>query len=231
MTFRSEGFVVFRNGVTDIGLKELHRLSKAREAEAIPTIAGRSWGECQLKYLDDLRAIDIAGSALKRKIEDIGFAKPWQVLASDFAHPHLTYCFQAGARPGLALEQHTDGAPKGADCVAQPELLMGALLEDVPSPECGPYVYWPKSHLHAIDHLERAPESLLVDRVRSIPPSGGTPSSFLGCAGDVIVAHRLLRHGTASRSSSGVRRMAFFRLGNEFLPVGARVGDTSFARL
>ena len=93
-------------------------------------------------------------STLKRKIEDIGFAKPWQVLASDFAHPHLTYCFRADTPPGLALEQHTDGAPKGSDCVAQPEFLMGVLLEDVPSPECGPYVYWPKSHLRAIDHLE-----------------------------------------------------------------------------
>lgn len=231
MTFRSEGFVVFRSGLTDAGLGELHRLSEVHEAQAIPTIAGRSWGECQLKYLDHLRAIDIVVPGLEREIADIGFDKPWRVLASDFAHPHLTYSFQADASSSLALEQHTDGAPKGADRVAQPEFLMGVLLEDVPSADCGPYVYWPRSHVIAVEHLERSPDSLLVDRVRSIPPAEGQPTPFLGRAGDVIVAHRLLRHGTAARTASGVRRMAFFRLGNEFLPVGARVGETSFARL
>src|SRR6266545_2056940 len=88
MGFRSEGFVVFKNGLTDAGLEELHRLSKVHEAQAIPTIAGRSWGECQLKYQEQLREIDVVTPGLKREIEEIGFAKSWQVLAQDFAHPH-----------------------------------------------------------------------------------------------------------------------------------------------
>lgn len=230
MGFRSEGFVVVRNGLTQAGLEELLRLSRLHEARAMPTVRGRSWGECQLKYLDELRAIDFVTPGLRREIEGIGFAKPWQVLAQDFAHPHLTYSFQTTAS-GVAFEQHTDGAPKGVTSVAQPELIMGALLEDVPSPECGPFLYWPGSHLDAIDHLQGSQHSLLVDRVRTIPPADGPPRPFLGRAGDAIICHRLLRHGTAARTAGGVRRMAFFRLGNEFLAEGARVGDTAFARL
>ena len=139
MGFRSEGFVVFKNGLTDAGLEELHRLSKVHEAQAIPTIAGRSWGECQLKYQEQLREIDVVTPGLKREIEEIGFAKSWQVLAQDFAHPHLTYSFRTNA-PGVAFEQHTDGAPKGATCVAQPEFILGILLEDVPSARFGPFL-------------------------------------------------------------------------------------------
>ena len=230
MGFRSEGFVVFKDGLTDAGLEELQRLSKVHEGPATPTTAGRSWGECQLKYQEYLREMEIVTPALRREIEEIGFSKSWQVLAMDFAHPHLTYSFQTNA-PGMALQQHTDGAFKDATCVAQPELLMGILLEDVPSPEAGPYVYWPKSHLGAIEHLQGLPQSVLLDRFRTIPVAQGAPSPFLGRTGDVIVVHRLLQHGTVTRTASGIRRMVFFRLGNEFLPVGARVADTSFARL
>lgn len=231
MGFRSEGFVVFESGVTDAGFKELHRLSTLHEAEAMPTIAGRSWGECQLDGLEHLPAMDIVTSGVRQAIEGMGFSKPWQVLALDFAHPHLTYSFQTTAS-GTALGQHTDGLwPPSGDRIAQSEFLLGVLLAPVPSSECGPYVYWPKSHLDAIDHLEQSPESVLADRFRSIPPAVGTPTPFLGRAGDVILVHRLLRHGTVTRTASGVRRMAFFRPGHEFLAAGARVCDTSFARL
>ncbi|MCF8532020.1 MAG: phytanoyl-CoA dioxygenase family protein [Reyranella sp.] len=231
MGFRSDGFVVFKNGLTDEGFTELLRLSKLYEAEAIPTTAGRHWGECLLKRVEHLRAMDIVTSDVRQAIEDIGFSKPWPVLALDFAHPQLTYSFQTDAS-GLALNQHTDGLwPPSANYVAQCEFLLGVLLEHVPSFECGPYVFWPKSHLDAIDHLEQSPESVLADRFRTIPPAVGVSASFLGRAGDVIVAHRLLRHGTASRTSAGVRRMVFFRPGQEYLAVGARVCDTSFARL
>jgi hypothetical protein len=231
MGFRSEGFVIFRSGLTDVALQELHRLSRAHEARAMPS-DGRSWGECQLTDLRHPRAAEMIKPALKRVIEGLEFGTPWQVLEGDLAHPQLTYSFQTEALPGLALREHTDGLwPPTADSVARSEFLLGALLEDVHSRECGPYVYWPKSHQGAIDHLERLPESVLADRFRTIPAGVGTPAAFLGRAGDVIVAHRLLRHGTAARTSSGVRRMAFFRLGHEYLAVGARVRDTSIARL
>jgi hypothetical protein len=233
MGFRSDGFIVFENGLTGAGFDELSRLSRLHEAEATPTIAGRSWGECQLDHIEHLPAMDIVTSGLRQAIEEIGFGKPWPVLALDFARPHLTYSFQTGTGvSGLALNQHTDGLwPPTADHVAQSEFLMGVLLGPVSSFDCGPYVFWPNSHLDAIDHLDRSPESVLADRFRTIPPGAGRPTPFLGHAGDVIVVHRLLRHGTAARTSPGVRRMAFFRLGHEFLAARARVGDTSFTRL
>jgi hypothetical protein len=229
MGFRSEGFFVFRNGMTKDSLGELQRLSELHENQATPTIVGRSWGEYLLKDVPKLRTGDVVTPGLKREIEAVGFAKSWSVLAQDFKSPQLTYSFRTKAL-ALALDQHTDGAPKGATCVAQQDFLLGVLLNDVPSTESGPYVYWPRSHLDAIDHLEKSQGSELLHRVRTIPPAAGPPSPFLGRAGDVIVAHSLLRHGTAWRTSSGVRRMAFFRLGHELLPVGARVCDTSFAR-
>ena len=235
MGFRANGFTVFENGLTGAGLDELSRLSRLHEAAATPTIAGRSWGESQLDHIGHLAAMDVVTPAVRQAIGEIGFGKPWPVLASDFARPHLTYSFQADCSrsdvSGLALNQHTDGLwPPTSDRIALPEFLLGALLEPVSSVDGGPYVFWPKSHLDAIDHLERSPDSVLAHRFPTIPPGAGMPTPFLGRAGDVIVVHRLMRHGTAVRTSPGVRRMAFFRLGHEFLAAGTRVRDTSIAR-
>ena len=229
MGFRSEGFVIFRSGLTDVALQELHRLSRAHEARAMPS-DGRSWGECQLTDLRHPRAAEMIKPALKRVIEGLEFGTPWQVLEGDLAHPQLTYSFQTEALPGLALREHTDGLwPPTADSVARSEFLLGALLEDVHSRECGPYVYWPKSHQGAIDHLERLPESVLADAIRSMTTLNRHAAEAMNAvaahAATDITGFGLLGHlGNMLRASSAAAGAPIgARLSYAALPVFDRV--------
>lgn len=231
MTFRRHGYAVFRNGLSAAGLRELQALSHRHEAGSRPDTA-RSWGEHQLLDVSTPPPADMLTAEAKAWIGSLGFAAPWCDLEPDMAHGQLTYSFFTDRPDTLALREHTDGLwPPDSDRVARNEFLLGAILEDVTSPADGPYVCWPGSHLQAIDHLEKQWTADVADGFRTLPQCEGTPTPILGGAGDVVVAHRLLRHGTAPRSRPGVRRMVFFRLGHRMLPAGTRVGDSAMTQL
>jgi len=231
MTFRQQGYAVFRNGLGAAALRELQALSDRHEATARPD-PGRPWGEHQLLDITVPPPDEVLTAHAKAWIGSLGFAAPWRDLEPDMAHGQLTYSFCSDSPDALALREHTDGLwPPDADQVARNEFLLGALLGDVASLADGPYVCWPGSHLQAIAHLETLWTADVADGFRTLPPGEGTPTPILGWAGDIVVAHRLLRHGTAPRSRPGVRRMAFFRLGHRMLPAGTRVRDAAMTQL
>ena len=231
MSFRSDGYAVFGNGLTAVALLELLALSYRHEAPSRPG-DGRTWGEQQLHDVATPLPAEVLTAEAKAWIGGLGFAAPWRKLEPDMAHPQLTYSFEAASLGALALREHTDGLwPPDSDHVARSEFLLGAILEDVPSLSHGPYVCWPGSHLHAIDHLEARSTDDVADGFRTLPEGRGMPMPILGRAGDIVVAHRLLRHGTAPRARPGVRRMTFFRLGHRVLPKGTRVCDSAMTQL
>ncbi|WP_291990509.1 phytanoyl-CoA dioxygenase family protein [Luteitalea sp.] len=231
MTFRSDGYAVFPAGLTDEALRGLLALSHRHEAASRPG-DGRTWGERQLHDVATPAPAEMLTAAARAWIAGLGFAARWRDLEPDMAHPQLTYSFQVASPVTLALREHTDGLwPRDSDRVARSEFLLGTILEDVPSLAHGPYVCWPGSHREAIDHLDALSADDVADGFRTLPDGRGRPMPILGRAGDIVVAHRLLRHGTAPRAFPGVRRMAFFRLGHRMLPAGTRVRDSAMTQL
>lgn len=231
MSFRSDGYAVFPAGLSDEGLQGLLALSRRHEASSRPG-DGRTWGERQLHDVATPPPAGMLADRAKAWIAGLEFAAPWRDLEPDMAHPQLTYSFEAASPGMLALREHTDGLwPPDSDRVARSEFLLGAILEDVPSLAHGAYVCWPGSHREAIEHLEARADDDVADGFRSLPEGRGSPMPILGRAGDIVVAHRLLRHGTAPRACPGVRRMAFFRLGHRMLPPGTRVRDSAMTQL
>jgi hypothetical protein len=228
MTFQKDGYQIFADGLTADAFAFLSSLSHQHEATARAT--NGPWGERARIEEPTMASIEVFTEPVKRAIlanTDCG----WSELCVSISYPQLTYSFQTG-QSQLALLQHVDGAGEETEEAIEHEILVGALLSSVASEADGPFVVWPGSHLSGRDFLWRNRQMPVWNAIRAIPLDPSRPQPFLGQAGDVILVHRLLQHGTAARSAPGVRRMAFVRLGLAWPPHAANtpVEKTGFAR-
>ena len=233
--FREKAFVICRQGLNGDCRAELERLSQAYETAARDqaSSAGKSWGDCGLQNEKVLAATSVVIPEVQQIVDGLGLAQTWSKMIHSLAYPQLAYSFQA-KETGIALGQHTDGADGdgvGQKVVGQYEVLLGALIGDVPNKTSGAFLYWPGSHAEGHKSLKSNPDAVLWDAIRQIPNTDTEPEAFTGIAGDVILVHRLLKHATARRLEEGARRMVFFRLGHRLLDDGVKVSASTFGDL
>ena len=129
------------------------------------------------------------------------------------AQINLRFPVHEGVRKPLL--PHLDGMSSPTNAVPPGHLrnftaLVGVLLSDVLEEDEGNFTVWPGTHLLNADYLQRVGARKLLDGMPDIalPP----PLQLTGRAGDVVIAHYLLSHGTAASWGCDVRYMAFFRL-------------------
>jgi hypothetical protein len=228
MTFQKDGYQIFSGGLTADGFAFLSGLSHQHEATA--RASNGPWGERARVEEPTLASIEVFTGPVKQAIL-ANTDCAWSKLCVSIAYPQLTYSFQTD-QSQLALLQHVDGAGEASEEAIEHEILVGALLGSVAGEGDGPFVVWPGSHISGREFLRRNPQMPAWNAIRAIPLDPSRPQPFLGHAGDVILVHRLLQHGTAARSAPGVRRMAFVRLGLAWPPhaVNTPVEKTGFAR-
>jgi hypothetical protein len=129
------------------------------------------------------------------------------------AQINLRFPIEEAAR--LPLEPHLDGMASRANKVPKGQLrnftaLIGVMLADISTPDRGNFTVWPGSHLlNAAWLRENGIHSLLEGMPAVSLPE---PVQITGRAGDLILCHYLLSHGTAANLSPDVRYMVFFRL-------------------
>ncbi len=85
-------------------------------------------------------------------------------------------------------------------------------LVDVPAPNCGNFTAWPGSHRETRDYFRRVPHDILSRDMNPPIPVSGTPVMVTGQAGDVILAHHLLRHEGGPNLSPHVRHAVISRI-------------------
>jgi hypothetical protein len=228
MTFQNDGYQIFDGGLTPPAIALLLDLSQRHEATA--RASSRPWADRGRVEEPTLAAIEVFTDPVKQAIL-ANTDCAWSKLSSSILYPQLTYSFQTD-QSQLALVQHVDGAADDTEEAVEHEILVGALLDSVTSDADGPFVLWPRSHISGRDFLRRNLQMPVWNAIRAIPMDPSRPQPFLGQAGDVILVHRLLQHGTAARSTPGVRRMAFIRLGLAWPPhaVNTPVEKSGFAR-
>lgn len=117
--------------------------------------------------------------------------------------------------PPSPLIPHLDGMSAPSNFVPNGELrsftaLIGVMLNDIPTPDCGNFVVWPGSHLANASYLKEHGSHTLLERMPAVLLS--EPRQICGATGDVVIAHYLLSHGTARNLGPDVRYMVFFRL-------------------
>lgn len=226
MTFREDGFQIFKGGLTPPALGLLAGLSQDHEAAA--RAESKPWADKGRFEEAQLRSVEVFTEPIKAAIlanTDCG----WNTLTSSIAYPQLTYSFQTNLG-GLALGQHVDGAPDGQE-LGEHKILVGALLSPVVSEADGAFVLWPASHISGRNYLREHLKMPAWNAIRAIPlDKASIRQPFTGDTGDVVLVHPLLQHGTAARSTPGVRRMAFFRLGFVWHPANTPVEKTGFVR-
>lgn len=115
----------------------------------------------------------------------------------------------------LALEPHLDGMASRTNAVPTGQLrnftaLIGVMLSGQHDINQGNFTVWPGTHLMNAAYLRRAGPQSLIDAMPDIALP--TPVQIKGDAGDVIISHYLLSHGTAPNLGADVRYMVFFRL-------------------
>ena len=128
----------------------------------------------------------------------------------------IALCFPTTREQAPPLRPHVDGQhSKGnglpAGLLARFTLLVGVLLSDVPSADCGNFTVWPGTHrAYEAYLLEHGPRSLIDG---GMPPVAlPDPLQITGRAGDAVLAHYQLGHAAAVNLSPHVRYAAFFRL-------------------
>jgi hypothetical protein len=226
MTFERGGFQKLESGVTPDALTLLAGLSQKHEAEASANAA--PWGQKGRFEEPELRRITVFTDPVEQALlKNSGCAR--DKLFSSIAWPQMAYSFQTDQN-GLALLQHIDGAEDGPKTAAEYEILVGVLLSNVVSMADGAFVLWPGTHYSGREFMKQHPRMPAWNAIREIPKATSRPKPFLGSVGDVILMHRLVQHGTAARSTPGVRRMAFFRLGFVWHAENTPVEKTGFAR-
>lgn len=112
-------------------------------------------------------------------------------------------------RPHLdGMHTSTNGVPEGR--LASFTGLAGVMLSDVTGDGQGNFTVWPGSHrLNGEYFREHQPESLLEGMPKvDLPP----PRQLTGRAGDAVLCHYLLSHGTAPNVSPNIRYAIYFRL-------------------
>ncbi len=85
-------------------------------------------------------------------------------------------------------------------------------LVDVPGPYCGNFTAWPGSHRETRDYFRRVPHDILSRDMNPPIPVSGTPRMVTGAAGDVILAHHLIRHEGGPNLSPHVRHAIISRI-------------------
>jgi ectoine hydroxylase-related dioxygenase (phytanoyl-CoA dioxygenase family) len=106
------------------------------------------------------------------------------------------------------MASKTNGVPSGQ--LRSFTMLIGVMLSDMPGEDRGNFTVWPGSHLLNAAYLrEVGPRSLLEHMPQVELPE---PVQIVGQAGDIVLAHYLLSHGTAQNLSHDIRYMVFFRL-------------------
>lgn len=112
-------------------------------------------------------------------------------------------------RPHLdGMHTPTNGVPAGE--LRSFTALAGVMLSDVTGDGQGNLVVWPGSHrLHGEYFRQHQPESLLegMPKVELSPPR-----QLTGRAGDAVLCHYLLAHGTAPNVGPNIRYAIYFRL-------------------
>ncbi len=123
-------------------------------------------------------------------------------------------------RFGLHLDGYptrTNGLPKRR--LFRSTVLVGVYLTDVLGPDRGNFVVWPGSHrryarffrdLDAPRFLAEHGAEALLERIRAF--DAGDPVQLEVRAGDAVIAHHLLGHGTADNLSTQTREAVYFRM-------------------
>jgi hypothetical protein len=110
---------------------------------------------------------------------------------------------------------HIDGMPQRQNGVAAGTIyhftaLAAVFLSDADGPFQGNFTVWPGSHLALARHFGASGTDELLERFPSIAlPS---PRQLTFRAGDTLLAHYLLAHGSALNLGPHVRYAVFFRL-------------------
>lgn len=115
----------------------------------------------------------------------------------------------------LPIEPHLDGMASNTNGVPSGQLhsftmLVGVMLNDMVGENRGNFAVWPGSHLLNAAYLREAGPRTLLEHMPLVDLPA--PVQISGQAGDVVLSHYLLSHGTAPNLSCDVRYMIFFRL-------------------
>lgn len=165
---------------------------------------GRGWGDIQLQS-------EHIGPALTGRVGAIVRELLGQTHLSD----HVQYTFTEPSHGRDELNEHRDGAKDAhAASIGRYALQIGILLSDVTELD-GPFIYWPGSHQLALLHASRNANQGVVQLIRANLKlrERARYCRFLGQAGDVILSHPLITHGTLRNRGARARPMAFLRLG------------------
>jgi hypothetical protein len=161
------------------------------------------WGDVQTRSGTIVRAFEGRVGDIARKLIDSNL--------SDYVQ--FTYT-KPTEGPDI-FNEHRDGA-KDADAtkIGRYKLQIGILLSDVADAD-GPFIYWPGSHHLALLHAGKHPDLGPVELIRTDLKfrERVTHCRFVGRAGQVILSHPLLTHGTLRNRGGCIRRMAFLRAG------------------
>ncbi len=126
-------------------------------------------------------------------------------------------------RPPEPFGAHLDGLPTPLNGVPFDGRVHGftalaaVLLSDCPAGEHGNFTVWPGTHLEMARWFRadgtRVPDvDAFVTAVRDLADATSEPVSVVGRAGDLVLAHYLLLHGTGIHTGPHVRYVVFFRL-------------------
>lgn len=163
--------------------------------------AHRGWGDAQVHSQHIVQAFS----------GDIG--RIVQELVGVSVKDHVQYAFTENCSNEENINEHRDGASGDkVSCIGRYSLQVGVLLQDVNTND-GPFVYWPGSHHLAIIHAKVNPQLSPYELIRADfrLRDRAKYCSFTGSAGDVIVSHPLMTHGTL-RNQGKRRVIAFSRV-------------------
>ncbi len=116
------------------------------------------------------------------------------------------------------LEGHLDAAGTGTNGGALGTyrrdftVIAVVYLVDVPGLNCGNFTAWPRSHRETRDYFRQVPHDILSRDMNPPIPVSGSPVMITGHAGDVILAHHLLRHEGGPNLSPHVRHAVISRI-------------------
>ena len=130
---------------------------------------------------------------------------------------------------------HLDGLPAPSNGIPADgdirlfSVLAGVLLSDMEAEGHGNFTVWPGSHVQMASWFAQngtrfRDASVVFDAVAEIAKRR-PPAAVCGRAGDLILAHSLLLHGSGRHTGPAIRYIAFFRLDTE---ARAGLGDSVF---
>ena len=106
--------------------------------------------------------------------------------------------------------------------------MVGVFLTDLIEQDWGNFTVWPGSHREIQQAFKGKYGRELVNAVRNPGPTKAPSRQITASAGDVIITHHLLGHGTAKNVADTTRYVAFFRF--EPIEWANRFGEDKQAR-